>query len=64
MWKFTILLFLLLIGGVGGIGIVSLFEGNEVFTGYIAGFAAMLGMIVVLLVFIAAQLNNIESRRP
>ncbi|WP_100404278.1 hypothetical protein [Bacillus solitudinis] len=63
MWKFTVMLFLLLIGGIGGIDIVSLFEGNEVFTGYVAGFAAMVGMIVVLLMFIVAQLHNIESKK-
>ncbi|MEW5553143.1 hypothetical protein ABGT22_25055 [Peribacillus frigoritolerans] len=45
------------------IGIVSLFEGNEVFTGYVAGLAAMVGMIVVLLIFIGAQLHNIESKK-
>ncbi|MDM5307004.1 hypothetical protein [Peribacillus frigoritolerans] len=45
------------------IGIVSLLEGNEVFTGYVAGLAAMVGMIVVLLIFIVAQLHNIESKK-
>ncbi|WP_440970360.1 hypothetical protein ACSS6N_25180 [Peribacillus frigoritolerans] len=63
MWKFTVMLFLLLIGGIGGIGIVSLFEGNEVFSGYHAGIAAMVGMIVVLLLFIVAQLHNMESKK-
>ncbi|CEG31958.1 hypothetical protein ACPOM7_22855 [Peribacillus castrilensis] len=62
MWKIVVMIFLILIGGIGGIGIVSLFEGNEVFSGYHAGIAAMLGMIIVLLIFIAAQLNNIEEK--
>lgn len=43
---------LLVVGGIGGIGICSAFEGNEVFTGY----AAMLGMIVALLSAIFFQL--------
>ncbi|MGJ3196897.1 hypothetical protein [Peribacillus frigoritolerans] len=63
MWKFTVMLFLLLIGGIGGIGIVSLFEGNEVFSGYHDSIAAMVGMIVVLLLFIVAQLHNMESKK-
>ncbi|MFZ3580244.1 hypothetical protein [Virgibacillus sp. DJP39] len=63
MWKFVVILFLLLIGGAGGIGIVSLFEGNEVFTGYVAGIAAMMGMIVLLLVFIVAQLDSLERNK-
>jgi hypothetical protein len=46
-------LLLMVVGGVGGIVICSVFEGNEVFSGY----AAMLGMIVVLLSAIFFQLN-------
>ncbi|MFK4392678.1 hypothetical protein CN563_13905 [Bacillus sp. AFS026049] len=63
MWKFTVMLFLLLIGGIGGIGIVSLFEGNEVFSGYHAGIAAMVGMIVVLLLFTVDKLHNMEIEK-
>ncbi|MEW5591993.1 hypothetical protein ABGT24_00270 [Peribacillus frigoritolerans] len=63
MWKFTVMLFLLLIGGIGGIGIVSLFEGNEVFSGYHAGIAAMVGMIVELLLFIVDELHNMEIEK-
>jgi hypothetical protein len=46
-------LLLLVVGGIGGIVICSVFEGNEVFSGY----AAMLGMIVALLSGIFFQLN-------
>jgi hypothetical protein len=63
MWNFTVKLFLVILGGIGGIAIVSLFEGNEVFNSYISGFAAMLGVIIVLLLFITAQLHNIESKK-
>ncbi|WP_243385337.1 hypothetical protein [Bacillus kexueae] len=44
---------LITIGGISGIGICSLFEGNEVLTGY----AAMLGMIIALLSAIFFQLH-------
>lgn len=63
MWNFTVKLFLLIIGGIGGITLVSLFEGNEVLNSYITGFAAMLGVIIVLLLFITVQLHNIESKK-
>ncbi|MBO1513956.1 hypothetical protein [Metabacillus bambusae] len=46
-------LLLLIVGGIGGIVICSVFEGNEVFSGY----AVMLGMIVALLSGIFFQLN-------
>jgi len=46
-------LFLLVVGGIGGIAICSIFEGNEVFSGY----AVMIGMIVSLLSAIFYQLN-------
>lgn len=46
-------LLLLVVGGIGGIVICSVFEGNEVFSGY----AVMLGMIVALLSAIFFQLN-------
>lgn len=46
-------LLLLIVGGISGIVICSVFEGNEVFSGY----AAMLGMIVALLSGIFLQLN-------
>ncbi|WP_157801045.1 hypothetical protein [Bacillus solitudinis] len=61
MWKLVGMLFLLFIGGIAGIGVVSIFEGNEVFTGFVAGLAAMLGMIVMLLLFIADKLHNLEK---
>jgi hypothetical protein len=61
MWKLVGMLFLLFIGGIGGIAIVSVFEGNEVFTGFVAGLAAMLGMIIVLLLFIAVKLSALEK---
>jgi hypothetical protein len=53
MATFFVWLLLMVVGGVGGIVICSVFEGNEVFSGY----AAMLGMIVVLLSAIFFQLN-------
>jgi hypothetical protein len=53
MASFFVWLLLLGTGGVGGIVICSIFEGNEVFSGY----AAMLGMIVALLSGIFFQLN-------
>ncbi len=43
----------LVVGGIGGIAICSIFEGNEVFSGY----AVMLGIIVSLLSAIFFQLN-------
>jgi hypothetical protein len=49
-------LLLMIVGGIGGIVICSVFEGNEVFSGY----AAMLGMIVALLSGIFFQLNLIH----
>ncbi|WP_409253408.1 hypothetical protein V1502_05715 [Bacillus sp. SCS-153A] len=52
-------LLLLVVGGIGGIGICSTFEGNEVFTGY----AAMLGMIVALLSAIFFQLNLMHKEK-
>jgi len=48
---------LLIVGGIGGIAICSVFEGNEVFSGY----AAMLGMIVALLSAIFFQLNLMQK---
>ncbi|WP_044023046.1 hypothetical protein [Bacillus sp. SG-1] len=50
---------LLVFGGIGGIGICSAFEGNEVFTGY----AVMLGMIVALLSAIFFQLNLMHKEK-
>jgi len=48
---------LLIGGGIGGIAICSMFEGNEVFNGY----AAMLGMIVALLSAVFFQLNLMQK---
>ncbi|WLD93856.1 hypothetical protein [Alkalihalobacillus sp. AL-G] len=49
---FLIWFLLMIAGGIGGIGICSMLEGNEVFSGY----AAMLGMVVALLSGIFFQL--------
>jgi len=46
-------LLILVFGGIGGIVICSVLEGNDVFSGY----AAMLGMIIALLRTIFFQLN-------
>jgi hypothetical protein len=59
MAAFFVLLLLLVAGGIGGIVICSAFEGNEVFSGY----AAMLGMIVVLLSAIFFQLNMMHREK-
>ncbi|RBW68831.1 hypothetical protein [Bacillus taeanensis] len=53
MSVFFVWLLLIIFGGIGGIAICSVFEGNEVFSGY----TAMLGMIVTLLSGIFVQLN-------
>jgi hypothetical protein len=52
-------LLLLVIGGVGGIVICIVLEGNEVFSGY----AAMLGMIVALISAIFFQLNLMHRNK-
>ncbi|MFC4560144.1 hypothetical protein ACFO3D_18460 [Virgibacillus kekensis] len=52
-------LLLLVIGGIGGIGICSALEWNEVFSGY----AAMLGMIVALLSAIFFQLDLMQKNQ-
>jgi hypothetical protein len=53
MSVFFIWLLMVIFGSIGGIAICSVFEGNELFSGY----AAMLGMIVALLSGIFVQLN-------
>ncbi|MCP1493138.1 hypothetical protein J2Y73_003169 [Peribacillus frigoritolerans] len=53
MASLVVWLLILIFGGIGGIVICSVFEGNEVFSGY----AAMLGMIIALLSAIFFQLN-------
>ncbi|MBL3642772.1 hypothetical protein [Peribacillus frigoritolerans] len=53
MAPLVVWLLILVFGGIGGIVICSVFEGNEVFSGY----AAMLGMIIALLSAIFFQLN-------
>ncbi|WP_078544509.1 hypothetical protein [Litchfieldia alkalitelluris] len=53
MGTFIIWVLLLVVGGVGGVALCSIFAGNEMITGY----AIMLGMCVVLLSAIFFQLN-------
>ena len=53
MASLVVWLLILVFGGIGGIVICSVIEGNEVFSGY----AAMLGMIIALLSAIFFQLN-------